>query len=323
LTLTGLGIGAFLVFYILRQWIKGTKFTEKVNGRGKVAIVTGANSGIGKELVRELSLRYVKVYMLCRSVTKGKSAAQDLFSRYGCDITKMIVKYGDLADLASLRRFAVEFNSEEEKLDILINNAGIMLHPKFERTVDGHELTWQSNYLGHFLLTELLIPKLEKSQDGGRIINVSSSVHLTADKIDPDACDSPKEFSRWMKPYKRSKLANVMHAVALTKRIRTRDSTSKVTANSCHPGIVDTNLVRLPIFQNCVKNVFAPIIWFVLKNANDGAQTPLFLALSKKVSGISGKYFSECKEMPVHPLAEDENACGILYNSSLETCGLI
>lgn len=322
LTLTCIALFAFIVMYALRQWIKGAQFTEKVSARGKVAIVTGANSGIGKQLARELNMRYVKVYMACRSVARGNEAARALKTQYGCDMTRLCVRHCDLSDFASVRRFAEEFNKEENKLDILVNNAGIMGYPRFEKTVDGHELTWQSNHLGHFLLTELLLPALERSEDGGRVVNVSSKLHLNADTVDPEVCDSPKHFSRWVKTYARSKLANVMHCVALTKRIRTNNSASKLTANSCHPGTVDTSLVRLEWFQKYVKTIFAPIIWFVLKTELDGAQTPLYLALSKKVAGVSGKYFSDCKEAKMHPLAEDELACEILYNNSLEQCGL-
>uniref|UniRef100_A0A915CQR1 Uncharacterized protein n=1 Tax=Ditylenchus dipsaci TaxID=166011 RepID=A0A915CQR1_9BILA len=240
--------------------------------------------GKGRQLVRELNLRYVKVYMLCRSLEKGRQAARQLFSQYGCDATRMI--------------FAEEFDKKEEKLDILINNAGIMLYPKFEKTKDGHEMTWQSNYLGHFLLTEFLLPKLEKSEEGGRIVNVSSKLHDKADTVDMEICDSKKHFDRWMKTYARSKLANVMHASALTKRIRSKI----ISANSCHPGVVDSSLVRSTVYTNFIKKVFSPIIWFVLKTEQDGAQTPLYLALSKKINGISGKYFSDCELVTPHRL---------------------
>jgi len=101
-----------------------------------------------RQLVRELNLRYVKVYMLCRSAEKGRQTVRDLFGRYGCDMTRLEVLECDLTSFDSIRRCVAEFNAREEKLDILINNAGIMLYPRFEKTVDGHEMTWQSNYLG-------------------------------------------------------------------------------------------------------------------------------------------------------------------------------
>lgn len=322
ITYIGMGIIVFIVIYVVRQYIKGKQFTEKVSAKGKVALVTGANSGIGRQLVRELNLRYTKVYMVCRDMEKGRQAARGLFSQYGCDATRMIVMEADLSSFDSIRKFVKEFNQKEEKLDVLINNAGIMFYPKFEKTSDGHEMTWQTNYLGHFLLTELLLPKLEKSADGGRIINVSSKLHRKAETVDMDICDSKKHFDRWIKTYARSKLASVMHSVALTKRIRSKDSGSKISANSCHPGVVDSSLVRIPFFTNVIKKVFSPFIWFVMKTEQDGAQTPLYLALSKKVNGISGKYFSDCELSTPHPLAFDENSCEVLYNQSIEACGL-
>lgn len=128
-----------------------------------------------------------------------------------------------------------------------------------------------------------------------------------------------------------------MHGVSLTKRIRSKNSASKLTINSCHPGTVDTDLIRIKFFQNVLKKVFKPFLWYFMKTDQDGAQTPLYLALSKKVSGISGKYFrfvyvfklpyllifcSDCSLASVHPLANDENSSEILYNSSIEACGL-
>jgi NAD(P)-dependent dehydrogenase (short-subunit alcohol dehydrogenase family) len=117
------------------------------------------------------------------------------------------------------------------------------------------------------LLTELLLPKLEKSPEGGRIVNVSSKVHLHADSVAPEIIASEQHYSRF-KPtgtYARSKLAQVMHAVALTKRSREKDSGTKITANSCHPGVVNTSLVRIPLYQNYIKKLFLPVLWFLWK----------------------------------------------------------
>ncbi|KAH7707229.1 oxidoreductase [Aphelenchoides avenae] len=341
LTWVSTSVVVFIGLYVVRQWLKGPQFTEKVKAKGKIAVVTGANAGIGKQLVRELNLRGVKVYMLCRDVEKGRQAVKDLFSRYGCDMTRMLVRRCDLTDFSSIRDFAEEFKRgtkqrdrlvqlngeflEEDHVDVLINNAGIMFYPKFETTADGHEMAWQSNYLGHFLLTELLLPKLERSPDGGRVVNVSSKVHLKADSVDPEIVASKQHYSRFKMggmTYARSKLAQVMHAVALTKRSREKDSGTKLTINACHPGVCNTTLIRMPFYTDYISKLFAPFVWFFLKTDQDGAQTPLYLALSKKVDGVSGKYFSDCSEADAHPLAADEHACNVLYNYSIEACGL-
>ncbi|KAF7633426.1 hypothetical protein Mgra_00007113 [Meloidogyne graminicola] len=192
---------------------------------------------------------------------------------------------------------------DEEKLDILINNAVIMFYPLYEKTIDGQ--TWQSNQLenkmnraGHFLLTELLLPKLERSEEGGRIVNVSSSLHLLADNVDPEIVDSPQHFGiiRLMHP-KSNKLNNAL--------------ASKVTANAFHPGSVDTSLFRAEFYQKYLKTIVSLIVWFLL----------IFLKLLKMVLDSSLLGFDECKESKkVHPLASDHLACEILYNNSLEQC---
>lgn len=277
---------------IYRKFFKGTQFTENAKAKGKVIIVTGASAGIGKQIARELNIRGGKVYMMCRDVEKANSAVRDLAAKYGCDPTRLIVIQGDLANFASVRKFVDEFSNQEEKLDILVNNAGIGYYPKFEKTIDGHEVTFQTNYLGHFLLTQLLLDKLSKS-DSPRIVNLSSWLHLYADNVDEETVESKKKFSKTLYTYARSKLANAMHAVTLTKKLRERDPTTKIIINACHPGTVDSEFARNTVLGNSfVKKLVSPFIWLFFKTDHDGAQTPLFLALSKKIDGVSGKYFS-------------------------------
>jgi len=308
--------------YFVRKFFKGTQFTENVKAKGKVIIVTGASAGIGKQIARELNIRGGKVYMMCRDLEKANAAVRELASKYGCDPTRLIVIQGDLADFSSVRKFVNEFSKQEERLDILINNAGIGYYPRFEQTIDGHEVTFQTNYLGHFLLTHLLLKKLEKS-DSPRIVNLSSWLHLYADNTDQETVESKKKYSKTLYTYARSKLANVQHAVTLTKKLREEDPTTKITINACHPGSVDTEFPRNTILGNkTVKKIFSLFLWLFLKTEYDGAQTPLFLALSKKIDGVSGKYFAECKEAKVHPLVNDKDACDTLYNYSMIACGL-
>jgi len=316
----GLVIAATILI-VIRHYIKGTQFREKVNAKGKIVLITGANSGIGYQLVREFNLRGAKVYLLVRSEERGREAVRDLAQRYGCDSTRMIVRKCDLASFASVRQFCETFETDEDYIDVLCNNAGIMFLPKYKVTEDGHELTVQSNHLGHFLLTELLLTKLENSPNGARIINVSSKLHVNADSSSIEKMDSKKDYGIF-KAYARSKLAQVIHAVEMTKRLRRLNSATKVTINSCHPGAVDTSLVRISIYQNYIKPIIKPFLWYFFKTAQDGAQTPLFLALSKKINGVSGKYFSDCAEVPCHPLANDEAACQDLYNQSVEATKL-
>ncbi|VDM38318.1 unnamed protein product, partial [Toxocara canis] len=302
------------------KYFKGAQFKDHISAKGKVAFVTGANNGIGKQTARELNLRGAKVYMLCRNTERGREALHDLV-KLGCDPSRLFVRQLDLADLSSVRNFVSEIGKEEEKLDILVNNAGIMFYPRFEKTRDGFETTWQTNYLGHFLLTELLLPILRNSPSG-RVVNVSSLLHKQADSVEAAVVNSEKKFNR-SQPYNRSKLAQVMHARELTRRLRASDPACTVTINSLHPGVCFTDLGRYTLLNKTpFKQILAPFLWFFMKTDKDGAQTSLFLCLSKQVEGISGKYFGECKEHQPSPKALDDHNCNVLYNYSLEAVGL-
>lgn len=183
--------------------------------------------------------------MLCRSEEKANEAKRMLV-RQGCDATRLHFIECDLTDFESVRRAAKETLESTDTIDILINNAGIMFQSKHEQTKDGHEKTWQSNHLGPFLLTELFLPAVKKSSYA-RIINVSSRIHLKSEKINLATVDDKKSFGM-MKSYRQSKLANVMHARALTKELR-KDGAEHVTVNSLHPGVVNTELARNTILN--------------------------------------------------------------------------
>ncbi|VBB28793.1 unnamed protein product [Acanthocheilonema viteae] len=271
--------------YFLRRHLKGAQFTEHVGAKGKIALVTGASAGIGKQTALELNLRGATVYMLCRDRTKSQNARIEL-TKLGCDPTKLVLKDVDLASFATIRKFADEIK------------------------------------YGHFLLTELLLPLIKKSANG-RIINVSSSLHKTADNVDTSIVNNKKHFNISM-PYSRSKLAQVMHARELTRRLRTKDPGTTVTINAVHPGVCFTELMRYTIFsQKYIKYIISPLLWFFMKTDKDGAQTTLYVALSKNVEAISGRYFGECKEHTPSLYSLDDAKCNILYNQSLEAVKLL
>lgn len=193
--------------------------------------------------------------MLCRSEEKANEAKRSLV-RMGCDATRLHFIECDLTDFESVRRAAKELLDSTDTIDILINNAGIMFQSKHELTKDGHEKTWQSNHLGPFLLTELLLPAVKKSEYA-RIVNVSSLLHTKSGKINVATVDDKKSFGM-MKAYNQSKLANVMHARALTSELR-KDNAEHVTVNSLHPGGVDTPLIRNTIlYLPLIKQITAP-----------------------------------------------------------------
>ncbi|GMR40878.1 hypothetical protein PMAYCL1PPCAC_11073, partial [Pristionchus mayeri] len=308
-----LAIGA-IGLYLMRKYFKGGQFTENVSARGKVAVVTGANTGIGLETVKELNLRGAKVYMLCRSEQRAAAAKEELV-KSGCDSSRLIYVNCDLGSKDNIRKCAAKLNQLESRIDILINNAGVWTGA-YEKTKDGHEMTWGTNHLGHFLLTELLLHLVEKSLEG-RIVNVASLVHAQSTAIDLAKIDSKDGFDTSM-AYNKSKLANVMHARELTRRLRSKGQTT-ATVNSLHPGVIATELLRNLGFGY---KIFQIVFAFFMKSWKDGAQTSLYSALSTEVKGVSGQYFSDCARKAEAPLAVDDLACKQLYDYSLKAVGL-
>ncbi|RCN45228.1 hypothetical protein ANCCAN_08728 [Ancylostoma caninum] len=235
----------------------------------------------------------------------------------GCNPKRLILRFVDLANLESLRKFAKNFTKEVPHLDVLICNAGVLCVPTFTKTVDGFEKTWQCNYLGHFLLCELLLPLISRSSDG-RIINVSSMLYEYADSVSSHVVNDPERYGGMM-AYNRSKMAQVMYTRHLAKIIEKQRLS--VSAMVCHPGNVDSNILKESGYQ-WVRIVFRPIMWFVLKTVEDGAQMPVFLALSRKLGKSNGQYFREFAVHKVVDKCQDPAACERLYEESRRAVSL-
>jgi NAD(P)-dependent dehydrogenase (short-subunit alcohol dehydrogenase family) len=202
--------------------------------RGRVVIVTGGNSGIGYEAALALAGKNAQVILTTRSMDKGAAAARSIHEKYPqADVAVMDL---DLADLKSVRNFAQTFLTKYKRLDILINNAGVMALPK-RKTVDGFEMHFGTNHLGHFALTGLLLPSL-KAAPNGRIVTVSSGVHTSGD-IHFDDLQWEKKYERWG-AYAQSKLANLLFAYELQRRLASTGSS--LISVGCHPGYAATNL---------------------------------------------------------------------------------
>lgn len=191
-----------------------------------MAIITGANTGIGKENAIDFARRGAKVYIACRDVQRGEDALKDIKTASGSD--KVFFLQLDLASLDSVREFSRKFHELESQLHLLINNAGVMMCPK-ALTKDGFEMQIGTNHLGHFLLTNLLLDLLKASAPS-RIVNVSSAGHTMSD-INKDDLMSEKSYSK-LKAYAQSKLANVLFSTELAKKLEG----TGVTVNSLHPG---------------------------------------------------------------------------------------
>ncbi|THA61867.1 SDR family NAD(P)-dependent oxidoreductase [Streptomyces sp. A0958] len=199
---------------------------------GRTAVVTGANSGIGLITARELARSGARVLLACRDERRGKEAAARIrYAVRGADVEFAAL---DLADLSSVREFAADYR--EDRLDLLINNAGVMALP-YGRTADGFETQFGVNHLGHFALTGLLLPKL-LATPGARVVSVSSGLHALAD-IDMGDLNSERNYRRWI-AYGRSKTANLLFVHELARRATAAGS--GLVAAAAHPGYASTNL---------------------------------------------------------------------------------
>ncbi|GMT36643.1 hypothetical protein PFISCL1PPCAC_27940, partial [Pristionchus fissidentatus] len=290
------------------------RFTENVSAVGKIVALTGCNTGIGLETARELNLRGAKVYMLCRSKQRTENAKQQMVED-GCNASRFIYLNCDLGSMESVRKCAAKLIELEARIDILINNAGMTLN-SYQKTSDGHEATWQTNHLGPFLLTQLLLPLVENAKKG-RIIMVSSSLHAQSPVIDLTTIDSESVYGSYS-AYNKLKLANLMFARELSRQLRARGNNT-VTVNALHPGVIATELGRE--FAIGYK-IFTTLFGVFLKSRKDGAQTTIYLALSTEVENVSGHYFQDCHQATESPTARDDQACARLYDYSMKEVGL-
>ncbi len=259
---------------------------------GKVAVVTGANSGLGFETAKALAMKGALVVMACRNMEKAEKAKSKIRSSYSD--AKLITMEIDLASLKSVRKFASEYNLEHNRLDILVNNAGVMM-PPYRKTEDGFELQLGANYLGHFLLTALLLRKLEAAESA-RVVSLASIAHRWGD-IYFDDLNFEKKYDK-QKSYGQSKLACLMFAYELERQLRDRGSS--IRSFAAHPGLADTALAKhLPKMVRWLMPVVAPLI---AQSAGKGALPSLRAALDQNLKG--GEYlgpdgFNEMKGNPV------------------------
>ncbi|MFD3929380.1 oxidoreductase [Streptomyces sp. NPDC058614] len=201
---------------------------------GRTAVVTGANSGIGYVTARELARKGAQVILACRSEARGNEAGDRLVSEVpGAHVEFVRL---DLGDLESVREFVATYEHAYDRLDLLINNAGVMALP-LGRTADGFETQFGVNHLGHFALTGLLLPAL-LGTPGARVVTLSSGVHALAN-IDITDLNSDRQYRRWI-AYGRSKTANLLFTHELARRLATIGS--EVVAAAAHPGYATTNL---------------------------------------------------------------------------------
>ena len=283
--ISSVGLISFLLLF--RQWMKGPVCESTMRLDGKIALITGANTGIGKYSAWDLSRRGAKVLLLCRSKEKGEQAAQEIRTDTKGDVS---VKILDLSSLESVRECAEELLVSLDKIDILLNNAGIMVCPQM-KTKDGFEMQLGTNHLGHFLLTNLLLPLLLKGAPGARIVNVSALAHIHG-KMNFDDLFFEKNPYYPIAAYAQSKLANILFTTELARRLKG----SGVNTYSLHPGVIQTDLGRH------VPDSFGSAVGFIfklgrplLKTAENGSQTSIFCCVEESIGEQSGLYYSDCR----------------------------
>lgn len=276
----------------------------------KIILITGGTSGIGLATAIVLAKSRALVVFTARTEETGKAAQEEIAKQSGnSNVSFLIV---DLASLDSVRQLAQQFTARYHRLDVLINNAGVLPQERQE-SKDGIELNLAINFLAPFLLTNLLLPLLKRSAPA-RIINVSSSMHREG-QINFADLESKKSFNKY-EAYAQSKLALLL----FTKKLARDLQGSGVTANALHPGVVGTEMT--------MRNVRAmnPLSSFVFKRTlitpEQGAETSVYLALSPDVSSINGEYFDKKKRVSASPLASDSALADKLWIVSSGLVGL-
>ena len=287
---------------------------------GRTAVVTGGNSGLGLETTRELARAGARVVLACRDTDKGAAASREIEA--GVPSAQVEVAALDLADLASVRAFADRFRSQHGTLDILINNAGVMAPPRRE-TADGFELQFGTNHLGHFALTALLLGAMDGRQDA-RVVTVSSGAHRMG-RIDFEDLQSTHRYKRW-RAYGQSKLANLLFAFELDRRLRAAGSS--ISSLAAHPGYAATNLQSAapPMLDRLVMAVTNRVL---AQSAEMGVLPTLYAAT---YPGLEGGMFigpdgiakqrGHPKPVMSNRSARDEAVAGRLWTVSEELTGV-
>ncbi len=270
---------------------------------GKICIITGANSGIGKATAIGLAKMNATIVMLCRDKERGESAQKEIIELTGNNNVDLILC--DLSSQKEIRNFAIEFKKKYNNLHILINNAGVMLS-KRALSVEGFEMNFAVNHLAPFLLTNLLLDMLKKSAPS-RIVNVGSAAHRMG-KIDFEDLQRENKKGRPMGLYGNSKLAMILVSYELSRELEG----SNVTVNVLHPGLINTNLGR---DRSSTSKGFASKFF---KSPEIGAETSIFLATSPEVEGITGKYFTKKKEKDSSKKSYNEEYAKRLWEISLD-----
>lgn len=277
----------------------------------KTVLITGATAGIGKVTARELAKQDYEIVIVGRDKRKTERCVAEIKKETGNEHIDYLL--GDLSVLEDARRIANEFDKKYEHLHLLINNAGAV-YQKRELTKEGFEKTMATNHLSHFIITNILLDKIKKTAPA-RIINVSSGSHFNG-RWNPENIHMETGY-KTMRSYGNSKLYNVLFTKYLAEQLKN----DNITVNCLHPGVVKTSI------GNKNTGLLIKIFWngftaFKGISEEEGAKTTLYLATSKEVENITGKYFDKCKEKTSSEISNNVEAAEKLWKMSKEMTGI-
>jgi NAD(P)-dependent dehydrogenase (short-subunit alcohol dehydrogenase family) len=276
------------------------KMIMEQNMRGTICVVTGASSGIGKEVSRDLASLGAAVVMVCRNRGLGEDVRTEIMRASGNENVHLMLC--DLSSQTQIRALASEYASRFDKLDVLVNNAAIIPTHRSD-TEDGIEQQLAVNHIAYFLLSDLLLGLLKTSAPA-RIINVSSGMHRTA-KLDFDDLQARKRY-RPLKQYAVTKLLNVLWTYELSRRLEG----TGVTVNAMSPGFTSTRIFRdFPVLSRTMARLLG-------KNVRRGAETVTYMASSPDVVEVTGRYFENCRPRPTGRLTHDSRSAALIWEET-------
>ena len=273
-----------------------------VTPNGRVALVTGANSGIGRVTAVELALQGFHVFLACRDADKTAAALNEIAQRSGGTAQAEFIAL-DLGDLDSVRRCAQAFNDRQLPLHLLVNNAGLAGKKGF--TKSGFELAFGVCHVGHFLLTRLLLDRLKKAAPS-RVVVVASRAHRHAKGIDFAAVRQPSRSRGGLMDYSVAKLANILFSAELARRL----AGTGVTSYALHPGVVATGIWRV------LPKPLDKVVKLFMIGSEEGAKTTLYCATSDAVAQQSGLYYVRSAVATTTPVAADAALAQTLWAAS-------
>ncbi|CAF5015044.1 unnamed protein product [Rotaria sp. Silwood1] len=305
-----------------KLWVNRKFYPSMQLMQGKTVLITGGNAGLGYETAKDLLRRGARVIIACRDMDKGRQAMRKLYSETECEEKNLRLMECDLCSFESVRNFANLYNTEEERLDVLICNAGLVW-PKYVVTKDGFNSIIQANYLGHFLLTNLLLDKLKKCRPS-RIINVSSDAHQRLQSIDWFDVFTQFKDSRLLGVYGSSKAFQILSTYKL-KQVLLAEG---VNAFALHPGMVATSIgapirevfgiYRFLILYPILRLLIFPFI----KTPKTGARTTIYCTVEPSLEHSTDLYFENCAVARPTSLCKDNETADHLWNLSAQAVGL-